>query len=136
MGRRAVRRDGNLHVYDFCCDDGCSQLHAEYEQFHVDSSRGGDGNGHGVERSRGDQLPNDVFGEFCERCGCSFDGDGGRRIDVRWLERSGGMPGNGYMHCDSERGSNCDGYVQQRDFSSDDRARSGKPFDGEYDAGE
>jgi hypothetical protein len=77
-----------------------------------------------------------MFGELCEWRGRSFDGDGRRRIDVCRVERSGGMPGNGYMHCDSERGSNCDGYIQQRDFSGDDRACSGKSFDGEYDAGE
>jgi len=46
------------------------------------------------------------------------------------------MPGNGYMHGDSERGSNCDGYVQQRDFSSDDWACTWKSFDGEHNARE
>ena len=81
-------------------------------------------------------MPDDVFGEFYERSGSHTDGDGGEWIDVCRLERSGRMPGNGYMHCDSERGCNCDGYVQQRKFSGDDWDCSGKSFDGEYDAGQ
>ena len=81
-------------------------------------------------------MPDDMLGEFYERSGSHTDGDGDEWIDVCRLERSGGMPGNGYMHCDSERGCNCDGYVQQRKFSGDDWDCSGKSFDGEYDAGQ
>ena len=78
----------------------------------------------------------DMLGEFYERPGSHTDGDADEWIDVCRLERSGRMPGNGYMHCDSERSCNSDRHIQQRDFSGYDWACSGKSFDREYNARE
>jgi hypothetical protein len=79
-------------------------------------------------------LSDYMFGELCEWRGRGADGDGCRRIDICRVERSG-MHRNGRMLGDDERGSNCDGYIQQRKFSGDDWDCSGKSFDGEYHAG-
>jgi hypothetical protein len=75
-----------------------------------------------------------MLGELCEWRGRGADGSGFGRIDLCRLVRSG-LHRNGRMLGDDDCGSKRDGYVQQRKFSGDDRACSGKSFNGEYNAG-
>ena len=117
MERSELQRDGELRGDHERGGRGDGNFQ-HGRDFHADGDRGGQRNRDRDEQSGGDQLPDDMLGELCERIDGDADGDGGRELRVCRMERSR-LQRNGNLRGDDERGGRGDGDVQRDRLHAD-----------------